>query len=185
MMSMNTREELEEERRLFYVAITRAEENLMITCANMRYKFGSLIYCQESRFLDEVGDENIEVTGQKADKSNKEARLPFEEPTVTYDRSDKKNWRGGKPTAKRVVKPASLPPPKNLRRMKDVAREAPTAGGDQQHIEIGTTVEHQKFDKGKVLNLEGMGKNRIATILFEKYGQKKIILKFAKLQVIT
>ena len=69
MMSMNTREDLEEERRLFYVAITRAMHNLTITSANMRYKFGSLIYCQDSRFLEELGDGNIEVTGRRTDNS--------------------------------------------------------------------------------------------------------------------
>jgi len=185
MMSMNTREELEEERRLFYVAITRAEDNLMITSANMRYKFGSLIYCQDSRFLDEIGDENMEVTGRRPANTNKEATLPFDEPTVTYDRSQKGNWKGGKPARRKEVKPAPLPPPKNLRRMKDVARDFSSGDSDELNISVGSTVEHQKFNTGKVLNLEGAGKNRIATILFEKYGQKKIILKFAKLQVIT
>ena len=69
--------------------------------------------------------------------------------------------------------------------MKDVTQDVATGGTENSDIAVGSTVEHQKFNKGKVLNLEGQGKNQIATILFENYGQKKIILKFAKLQVIS
>ena len=183
MMSMNTREDLEEERRLFYVAITRAMDNLMITTANMRYKFGSLIYCQESRFLDEIGDDNIEVSGRRAAQTAKQ-EFPDAEREVVYDTPPRRPSPGrGKPSKSTPVIPVR--PPKNLKRMKDVAIRAADGLGTLPDLEVGTTVEHQKFNRGKVLNLEGQGKNQIATILFEKYGQKKIILKFAKLQVIT
>jgi DNA helicase-2/ATP-dependent DNA helicase PcrA len=69
--------------------------------------------------------------------------------------------------------------------MKETAQSEGTGNGSDLNISIGALVEHQKFEKGKVLNLEGSGNNQIATILFEKHGQKKIILKFAKLQVIS
>ncbi|MEZ5003124.1 MAG: 3'-5' exonuclease [Chitinophagales bacterium] len=182
-MSMNTREDIEEERRLFYVAITRAKENLMITSANMRYKFGSLIYCQDSRFLDEIGDENIEYIGKKPSVNNTDSDFDFDtfdEPTVTYDVSSKNNY---KKKSSPSIKPLS--PPANLKRMKEVANNAGINKATNLNINIGATVEHQKFEKGKVLHLEGQGNNQIATIMFEKHGQKKIILKFAKLQVIS
>lgn len=188
MMSMNTREDLEEERRLFYVAITRAMDVLYVTSANMRYKFGQLIYCEDSRFLEELGDENVEVKGRRAGArkttESKSKEWDWDEPTITYDRKGS----GGPSYPKRKAKPKTpltSPAPKNLKRVKDVAIRAAEGNGANLDLSVGVTVEHQKFDRGKVVGLEGQGKNRIATILFEKYGQKKIILKFAKLQVIT
>jgi DNA helicase-2/ATP-dependent DNA helicase PcrA len=178
MMSMNTREDLEEERRLFYVAITRAMENLTITCASMRYKFGTLIYCEESRFLEEIGADNMDAEGRKpiAKQVNH-----LEDFTMDYDF----------PVSKRPATPSSFQQRQNpvvanqLKRMKDVDAKEATGNGVQLNIEAGTKVKHDKFENGQVLQVEGQGNNQIATILFENYGQKKIILKFAKLQVIT
>jgi DNA helicase-2/ATP-dependent DNA helicase PcrA len=186
-MSMNTREDLEEERRLFYVAITRAMDQLMITSANMRYKFGNLNYCQDSRFLDEIGDDNIEISGRRAAHAGRE-RLSDDPFGETF--GDTGSREPGLPSGQRMRdrKRAPMPvsrPPKNLKRMKDVSTRAADGHGNVPDLAVGSTVEHQKFDRGKVVSLEGQGRNQIATILFEKYGQKKIILKFAKLQVIS
>lgn len=176
-MSMNTREDLEEERRLFYVAITRAMDMLTISSANMRYKFGSLIYCEESRFLEEIGEENIEVSGHRPSIERQHSNERIEESTVRYNKFKPK------PTIPLHNKPK--PNTGKLKRVKDISTKIPTGNGAGLNIQVGTKVKHQKFDAGKVLNLEGQGNNQIATILFENYGQKKIILKFAKLQVIT
>jgi DNA helicase-2/ATP-dependent DNA helicase PcrA len=177
-MSMNTREDLEEERRLFYVAITRAMENLTITCANMRYKFGSLIYCEESRFLEEIGADNMEAEGRRPIAKHSSNT---EDPIMDYDFPVQKKF-ATKPVTSPIAKPIDT---RHLKRLKNVDTSEITDNESPIHIEIGAKVKHQKFETGQVLHLEGHGNNQIATILFENYGQKKIILKFAKLQVIS
>lgn len=174
MMSMNTREDLEEERRLFYVAITRAKEILTISSADMRYKFGNLIYCEDSRFLDEIGDNNIEVIGKRPEMKKPSAtEFDFDDMPVRTINSNK-----GTPKAR-----TKLTPKGNFTKLTKTS--SGNSSGANLKLSVGSKVQHKKFDKGEVVHLEGAGGNQIATILFEKYGQKKIILKFAKLQVIS
>lgn len=158
-LSVNSREELEEERRLFYVAITRAEKKLTLTHAASRYKFGSLDYCEPSRFIDELPQDQLEMVGY-----NKAARSGREE-YVTYQ-------------APKITRPAPAQPAFTHQLS---AAFSPAAASELQE---GMEVEHQKFGFGKIVGMEGNNDGKMATIQFQKAGQKKLLLKFAKLSIV-
>jgi len=156
-MSMNIRENLEEERRLFYVAVTRAEKKLYLSYAANRYKFGKLVYPEPSRFLEELPVEALEYIGRR--KKQKSAYKP--------NRSSGHNLKPKRPAQK---VPFSNDP--NFR------------PSDVSKISVGTKVRHQRFGSGTVIDIEGVGKDKIATVTFSQLGQKRILLKFAKLQIL-
>jgi len=187
-MSINSREELEEERRLFYVVITRAKQRLWITYANTRYKFGQVVQNEPSRFINELPEEAI-------DKSF--AGGGFRNQTGGPSASDRmRGWGGqGTPTTgqktyytepkKQAEKPGYLPinPSPN----KPIVHQpsADFVASDTTDLKAGQRVEHQKFGFGEVLKMEGAAHNPIATIKFELNGEKKIMLNYAKLRIIS
>ncbi|NNC94743.1 MAG: ATP-binding domain-containing protein [Chitinophagales bacterium] len=155
-MSLNTREDLEEERRLFYVAVTRAMKNLTLSFATTRFKFGNLQYCEPSRFLEELPEEILE--------SNSAFKKPKPDQTRT---THVINRTLNKPRRTQTYKPD------------------PNFVADEiNDLPIGSEVIHQRFGKGKVTAMDGGMNNRIATIEFESAGQKKIMLKYAKLKLL-
>jgi len=160
--SLYSLEDLEEERRLFYVAITRAESRLYLTYANTRYKFGSLNYCEPSRFLQEIPDNLISHHGDMRRPKAPEA-------------------------AKTLYKSASAPaPPVNRPAAAPIAASGePFIADDASGLQTGMEVMHEKFGEGKVVAIEGSGANKIASIFFAQYGVKKIMLKFARLKILT
>lgn len=160
-MSSNTREELEEERRLFYVAITRAMEYLTLTYATMRYRFGNLQYNDESRFIEEVGSGNIYLMGRKS--VNEAQKTP--------------------PIPQNPIPPL-VTMPQNLKKMNNVVHSKAQLSEDMKNLHVGNKVIHEKYLEGEITSLEGAGENIIATINFGKFGVKKIMLKFCKLQII-
>ncbi|MCZ2298711.1 MAG: UvrD-helicase domain-containing protein [Chitinophagales bacterium] len=177
-MALNTREELEEERRLFYVAITRSKQKLWITYANTRYRFGNLVQNEESRFLNEMPNEFLDKTyaGASMQRNN------FNEGSA-YERMNRGfgNFSNQKANEK---KPSYLPvtpvTPK-------VATHIPSENfveSDTADLEEGQKVEHKKFGYGVVLKLEGSNHNPIATIKFDLNGEKKIMLNYAKLRIV-
>lgn len=179
IMSMNTREDLEEERRLFYVAITRSKRFLTLSYAVTRYKFGQLNYGEQSRFIDEISDENKIFYGQK-EKARPEQKSFFGDDENT-------KWYLSKANQKKqevVIPKPTFEQPKNLTKINTAAKSATVLSLDLKTLQAGMTVIHEKFNQGKVLNVEGGGENRIATIYFETVGNKKIMLKFAKLQIV-
>jgi DNA helicase-2/ATP-dependent DNA helicase PcrA len=161
-MSSNTREELEEERRLFYVAITRAMEYLTLTYATMRYRFGNLQYNDESRFIEEVGSGNIYLMGRKS--VNEAQKTP--------------------PIPQNPIPPL-VTMPQNLKKMNNVVHSKAQLSEDMKNLHVGNKVIHEKYLEGEITSLEGAGENIIATINFGKFGVKKIMLKFCKLQIIA
>lgn len=184
-LSINNREDLEEERRLFYVAITRAEKKLTLSYATSRFRFGSLISCEPSRFLEEIDQQFLEMPA-----APKRSSLFDEEP---------QNWGGfggfgnktvykkvtSKPPVQPTQKPAtpSVPSvPKNLTKLTNTSSAA--SSDDLPNLSIGMLVEHARFGKGQVVLLEGIGQNQKATIDFGGHGKKQLILKFAKLSVL-
>jgi DNA helicase-2/ATP-dependent DNA helicase PcrA len=171
-MSMDTREDLEEERRLFYVAITRAEQKLFISYANSRYKWGNLINCEPSRFIEEIDPEFIEDTGPRQQKSN----FVFDE--MPFDR-----WDRPAPTNTLSHIQQKMNAPKNL---KKVTQAAPShfEAGDTAGIQVGMEVEHAKFGAGKVVLVEGNPGDLKATVFFEGFGNKQLLLRFAKLRIL-
>lgn len=175
-MSLNSRSDLEEERRLFYVAVTRAERKLIISYATSRFKFGTLISCEPSRFLDEIDARFLELdfTAKPAPSANN----PF------FD-DERNSWskRSGDVFSK--PKPATAPPVKTTSIL--AKAHVPTPGfapSDTSNLQVGMEVEHERFGFGKVINLEGNKPDIKATIFFKEIGQKQLLLKFAKLRIL-
>jgi DNA helicase-2/ATP-dependent DNA helicase PcrA len=177
-MSLNSRSDLEEERRLFYVAVTRAESKLTISYATSRFKFGTLINCEPSRFLDEIDAKFLELdfTAKKESTGN-----PFYE-------DDRKAWTrkdASKEDSFSKPKPASAAPIKTTSIL--AKAHVPSEGfapSDTSGLQNGMEVEHERFGYGKVINLEGKSPDIKATIFFKEIGQKQLLLKFAKLRIV-
>ena len=189
-MAINTREELEEERRLFYVAITRAKERLWLTYANTRYRFGQLVQNDPSRFMEEMPEQFIDRSfaggGAKNQGFNSNMGSAFERMNRGgFDSAANAERRYGPPPAKHSSspqKPSYLPPPVNK-----VVEHVPAAdftASDTSNLQVGQKVEHQKFGFGDVLKMEGSAHNPIATVKFENNGEKKIMLNYAKLRIV-
>lgn len=174
-MSVNSRTDLEEERRLFYVAVTRAMHSVTLSYAENRYRWGQLTTSEPSRFLDEIDSRYIEMP-------------PVNKRHLAQQKSvfqEKKTFAPSKPGP-----PAQPQKPDNLgKNFKKIIQEredvAPTFSGtaDYDGIDAGMKVEHNIFGKGEVITVEGSGPNKKATVLFS-IGQKQLLLKFAKLRIL-
>jgi len=181
-MSMNTRSELEEERRLFYVALTRAEEQAYLTYTQNRYRWGKLIDAEPSRFIEEIEDRFIENLTPVDTYQYK----PLINTDIFGD-IDKSKLRKTKP--ENGVPPGVRKPNENqLRRLRKLKPELakPIGNGSQMdpNLSEGTLVNHTRFGRGKVLRIEGAGNDKKAEIKFEKGDVKKLLLRFAKLEII-
>lgn len=167
--SSGSAKEIEEERRLFYVAITRAMKRVIITLAKTRYRWGSLIDCRPSRFIREIDPKYLKVTGGNqrniSGRSMEEEEKEFETP------------RPIRPPAHRIIPVSNKPGP---RPPVDENFEP----DDPAAIQSGMTVRHPRFGNGKVLQIEGEGNNRMATVFFRDTGNKQLLLKFAHLKII-
>lgn len=172
-MSLYDREGLEEERRLFYVAVTRAKERLWITYANSRYRFGNLVSNEPSRFLDEIPSEYAEnaYTGTAGNQQRPSFGPRFAQKEPASDKL---------PSLKQLAD--------KLQKNAATVNHTPSANfaaDDPSEIQTGMKVEHQKFGFGQVLSIEGGANNPIATIDFGAgHGQKKIMLFYAKLRIV-
>jgi DNA helicase-2/ATP-dependent DNA helicase PcrA len=186
-LSINTREELEEERRLFYVAITRAKGRLYLTYANTRYKFGSLTANEPSRFIDEIPQDYLDRSfaggGTRNQSSSGWANSnAFERMKGAGNSSGNSFARKPEPKPERTFV-SSLAT--GNAKPKEVAH-TPSANfvpSDIAELQIGSRVEHQKFGFGEVVKLEGSSHNPVATIKFDVNGEKKIMLNYAKLMI--
>lgn len=185
-MSMNTRSEIEEERRLFYVALTRAEKQVHLCYAQSRYRWGKLVDCEPSRFLEEIDERYLELL---APKQNPVKENRFIDKDI-FDRVDQNIIRFKKPIERQIVKNkiaqkepnANIIQPKNLKKVTSVNTASSNLFDD--NLVLGNIVEHVKFGRGEVLQIEGDGNNRKAEIKFESGGTKKLLLSFAKLKII-
>jgi len=195
-LSINTREELEEERRLFYVAVTRAKHKLWLSYENARYRFGNLVQNEPSRFLDELPAEHIDKSYAGGGARNQTdlrgagsafARMHrgFGGPSTgsgDYDDVRDAERRYGPPPKKESM-PSYLQQPTAPK----VVEHKPAAdfvASDTSNLQEGQRVEHQKFGFGTVTKIEGSKQNPIATVSFEKNGEKKIMLNYAKLRIV-
>ncbi len=183
-MSMNTRSELEEERRLFYVALTRAEKVAYLSYAHTRYRWGKLTDGEPSRFLEEIDEEFVEYLKPKLPDSVTENK--FLDASI-FDDSPKK-IRFQKPIQKKrkeflakKEKPLMSTPKGKMKKVSEATSKVNLFDGE---ISVGNLVEHNRFGTGKVLGLEGKGPNKKAEIEFGTVGKKKLLLQFAKLKVI-
>jgi DNA helicase-2/ATP-dependent DNA helicase PcrA len=188
-MSVNTREDLEEERRLFYVALTRAESHAYISYTQSRYRWGKLIEAEPSRFIEEIGDEFLSMSPSSFRKS---ASGPQIDPSI-FGNSPK----GVRRPPMRSKKTA----PNSNGNLKPIAESTKKTGISKSNsndessnpmpnlfdgeLSKGNVVKHDRFGLGEVLMIEGVGSSKKATIKFKVAGMKKILLKFAKLQIIS
>lgn len=177
-MSINTREELEEERRLFYVAITRAEKYLYLSYSNARYRFGQLQQNEPSRFIDEIPETNMDRSyAGGAAKNNANTGWGQGSAFERMNRGFNSN------TEKRETKPTYATAPARPQ-VKEHTPSENFVASDLSGLQAGQKVEHQKFGFGEVSKMEGASHNPIATIQFELNGEKKIMLNYAKLRII-
>ncbi|MDF0717362.1 3'-5' exonuclease [Muricauda sp. 334s03] len=181
-MSMNTRSELEEERRLFYVALTRAEKQAFLTYTQNRYRWGKLIDAEPSRFLEEIEEQYVENLTPVNDGYRYKSMIDKN----IFGEVDKSRLRQVKPT--NGTPPSVQKPNENqLRKLRKLKPEisAPSKSMDlDPGLVTGARVNHTRFGRGKILNIEGVGSDRKAEIHFDQGGIKKLLLRFAKLEVL-
>ena len=189
-MSLNAREDLEEERRLFYVALTRAEKRAILSYANSRFKWGQFTYCEPSRFIEEIDEKFLETTSGKKTLSSPKS-FDFGEERGKFSGGMNKLPLQEKPRSSMPpsTPPAPMPPQIDTSKLKKVDMNAPVPlpAGDwalPHEIQVGVEVQHEKFGKGKVIKVEGENPNEKATVFFPSEGQKQLLLKFAKLKIV-
>lgn len=194
-LAINSREELEEERRLFYVVITRAKERLWISYANTRYRFGNLVQNEPSRFLEELPEQYVDRSFAGGGMRN---QTGFGGNRSSYG-GNGGGWGGGQsanqaekrygpPPSKKAATPTSTTPsyisPKPQSKPVEHTPSADFVASDVSNLQVGQRVEHQKFGFGEVVKMEGSSHNPIATVKFELNGEKKIMLNYARLRII-
>ncbi|HQV55903.1 MAG TPA: 3'-5' exonuclease, partial [Chitinophagaceae bacterium] len=196
-MAINTREELEEERRLFYVVVTRAKQRLWITYANTRYRFGQLVQNEPSRFIEEIPEQSMDRSFAGGGSKNQLGGSKWGKSSA-FDRMRGKNtddgesgkvsqqsgtyYNSGADVAKSA--PSYLPPKGIPPKVKEHVPSADFTASDTSDLKEGQKVEHQKFGFGEVMKMEGAAHNPIATVKFEHNGEKKIMLNYAKLRIL-
>lgn len=156
-MAIHSREELEEERRLFYVALTRAKERVTLSFSTSRYRWGNLVYNEPSRFIGEIDEDLMEhksLLQQKVQQHEQQKNI-------------------------------STPLRKNLKKVNLTSPSTTSVSYSSESIMVGSMVEHERFGQGKVMQLEGDVENQKALIFFQNTGQKQLLLKYAKLKVLS
>ena len=183
-MSINTREELEEERRLFYVVITRAKHKLWITYASTRYKFGQLVQNEPSRFIDEIPAEFMDrsfagggIKNQTGAFDSWSARSAFDRMNRGFDGPAFENSKSD--SAKPSYLSSTIRQP-----TKEHIPSVDFKASDTKNLQVGQKVEHQKFGFGTVTKMEGAAHNPVATVKFDQNGEKKIMLNYAKIRIV-
>ncbi|WP_318308617.1 ATP-dependent helicase [Flagellimonas crocea] len=181
-MSMNTRSELEEERRLFYVALTRAEKQAFLTYTQNRYRWGKLIDAEPSRFLEEIEERYVENLTPVNDGYRYKSMIDKN----IFGEVDKSRLRQEKP--RNGTPPSVQKPNENqLRKLRKLKPEIASPGKSMDldpGLVIGARVNHTRFGRGKILNIDGVGSDKKAEIHFDQGGIKKLLLRFAKLEVL-
>ncbi|MFT6278301.1 MAG: DNA helicase-2/ATP-dependent DNA helicase PcrA, partial [Flavobacteriales bacterium] len=163
-------EDLEEERRLFYVAITRAKKRALLSYAITRYRWGQLSQCEPSRFIEEIDPQYINIAPVQFGRQPARPSGDFQAARNRFNKPQQAGTPAPNAGGKALSKVASTSGPVNTEAILTIAE--------------GTEVEHARFGKGKVIKIEGQSPNLKATVFFPTAGQKQLLLKFAKLKVI-
>lgn len=208
--AQNSMREMEEERRLFYVAITRAKDHCILSYAKSRYKYGQFNFCEPSRFIKEIDRRYVAMQGgvqqhtQQGGRSWQGGGMFGSTNGVAHQssfgerrsREEQASQGGGYATSstaqqsetlrgKRVISASALmQKPANLRRVSDVERDFYAPKSNHAALNVGMIVQHDRFGVGEVHSTEGTGENAKATIKFQNAGVKTLLLKFAKLKII-
>ena len=186
-MSSSSMREIEEERRLFYVAITRACRHCFLTYAKSRFRYGKVEFANKSRFLDDIAPEYISFVSNRLSSadtygsrmySKDDVELPWKRRSTLFDDSfaERRSF-----TVPKISRPASNLKP--VSRVESVPRSNASASSGSE-LSVGTRIEHERFGIGMVTKLEGTGDNLKATVEFSHVGTKQLLLKFAKYKVL-
>jgi len=204
-MCTNSMRELEEERRLLYVAITRAERHCIMTCAQNRFRYGRMEYDTPSRFIKDFDPQLIRVMSEKGGEENSYTRgyrqttsrggdwMQNPRPVATQFKADPMPRMVAPRKPELAVDPFSSNFKRVLQaasggRFKPVPQSVPTTpvpAGSDDGLHEGSVIEHQRFGVGRVIKLEGNGENRKATVEFKNTGTKQLLLKFARYKIIS
>jgi len=189
-----TLESLEEERRLFYVAVTRAKENACLSYAKQRYRWGKLEFCNPSRFIREIDNKFLDLPEEDDSMDYQSEFSSFDQKSNFSNQSNNFSSRpfSDKNSFPKKTQRKSLTPPehpaflkKKLIRLNQANQQISNfQGDDPRKIQVGMQVEHQRFGRGKVLKTEGVFPDLRAVIFFKNIGEKQLILKFAKLKIL-
>ena len=178
-MSLSTRNELEEERRLFYVAVTRAEKQVYLSYALSRYRWGKLIDSEPSRFIQEIDDSFLEITTPKVEKRFN----PMLSGDIFGD-IQPQQIRYRKPKNLKLKSKRNKSTNQTQKHLKKVSEVTKKSNLFDSKLVVGNIVNHQRFGNGEVIKIEGKGTNLKAEIKFSSVGVKKLLLRFAKLEII-
>lgn len=179
-MCVNTMRELEEERRLLYVAITRAEKHCILTCAQNRFRYGRMEYDTPSRFIKDIASNLLKVEGNVGMSGFKDSGFSRESNSSRDSRYSRVSVQNPRPVATQFV---ADPKPRLMPVRKETPRPQSAIGNIG--IKEGNVIEHQRFGIGTVIKVEGSGENTKATVAFKNAGTKQLLLKFAKYTIIS
>lgn len=179
-LSMNSYRELEEERRLFYVAITRAEEHCYLSFAKSRFKYGKMEFCSPSRFLKDIDVRYLSIPQEERMARSVDERASRFQPASRFTPfTPKTEVRTERPRTE-TSRPVFMPKFTKV----SAASPRPSAGTSSNALQAGNVIEHERFGIGEVLKVEGAGDNCKATVKFRNAGEKQLLLKFARFKVI-
>lgn len=202
-LSLNSYKELEEERRLFYVAITRAEEHCYLSFAKSRFKYGKMEFSSPSRFLKDIDIHFLKLPQEeqmarridegasrfRREQNERPSRSLFDESASqpSYGRSSsspsgQKPFSVGERPKAEIIRPSV---PRNLTKVGSATASKPSAAGTLPiNVQAGQVIEHERFGIGDVIKVEGTGENSKATVRFRNAGEKQLLLKFARFKVV-
>ena len=191
-MCTNSMRELEEERRLLYVAITRAKKHCILTCAQNRFRYGRMEYDTPSRFIRDIDPELLDVQSETGGGESSYRRpsggsrspewMQNPRPVATQFRADPKPRAVAPRQPEKPVDPFGP----NFKRVYNAVAPRPMASAPSAgELREGCQIEHQRFGIGRVLKIEGTGENTKATVEFRNAGTKQLLLKFAKFKIIV
>ena len=183
---------IEEERRLFYVAITRAEESCYVSYAENRSKYGNMESSRISRFLDEIDECYLDWPKRRRERMVDERTSRFRQqmpasftersPFVTCSKQFVNRYADER-TKTQIVPPAQ--PTRTLKKVSSISPSRPAASPSVGALQVGNVIEHERFGVGEVVNVVGTGDNCKATVRFRNAGEKQLLLKFARFKIIS
>ncbi|WP_195438924.1 ATP-dependent helicase [Parabacteroides goldsteinii] len=184
-MSKDNPRAVEEERRLFYVAITRAEENCVLTYAKSRFRNGQSAMCSPSRFLKDIDVRFLDVPADSSADTFAAARERFQRPAFTSPFQQPRTVEKEEPS---FISPVAQAQQRQRLTKVETTTSTPASSSapasDLSGLRVGAKVRHDRFGEGEVIAIEGDGGNAKATVAFTHFGQKQLLLKFARLTII-